>query len=602
MSKLRKNTATVLWILVFAFIATIIFSWGMGGFKGSFEPGVLAKVNGDKILRDTYDQALQNRFAYERQASETELSEGQVSQIRNEIWDMLVNDVLLNQAREKAGISVTDQEVAITVQTNPPSQIVNSPNFRDSLGQFDWALYRMILSDPENLDFVLSIEQSTRQSLLQQKMLQRIGSVTHVSQDEVLDYYVRENSKAKTSFINVPYKDMVADTSLITEADLRSAYRERKEEFKKEEIRRAEFILIADEPSMEDSVEVFRMMENLKARIVNGESFSTLAGEYGEDGTSANGGDLGWFDKNRMVDEFTEIAFNSKLGEVVGPIKTRFGYHLIIVDDRRVSNGEEEIKARHILMKVERSPETLEDLRARADGFRDEAEESNFKEAAQVYNIKIDTLDNIRQNGMIPRFGRNKAASEFLFNRPKGSISPVYSFRQGFIVMRVFEVEKEGYKEMEEVEKDLYKDLLEEQQVVLAGEKANELYGMITAPGGSFAKVSLETAYKMKEMTREFKLDEFIPNGVGRDYAYGLAAFDMNVGDISAPVKGERGYYIIRLDEKVDADTTGWEEKRDQTLGQMLRERQNLNFKVWMDEQRAEAKIEDFRYLYYTNY
>lgn len=74
----------------------------------------------------------------------------------------------------------------------------------------------------------------------------------------------------------------------------------------------------------------------LAERARNGEDFSKLAREHSTDpGSGRSGGDLGYFRKGDMVPEFAEIAFQLKPGEVGGPVKSQFGWHIIKVDDRR---------------------------------------------------------------------------------------------------------------------------------------------------------------------------------------------------------------------------------------------------------------------------
>lgn len=75
---------------------------------------------------------------------------------------------------------------------------------------------------------------------------------------------------------------------------------------------------------------------DLRAQIDGGADFAVLAKEHSVDFTSADrGGDLGWFAEGMMVGPFGEAAFSSKPGEVVGPVATRFGYHVILVEDKR---------------------------------------------------------------------------------------------------------------------------------------------------------------------------------------------------------------------------------------------------------------------------
>ncbi|MCB2198987.1 peptidylprolyl isomerase [bacterium] len=599
---MRKNTATVLWILVFAFIGTIIFSWGMGGFKGQYEPGVLAKVNGVKITREQYDQALQNRFNYERQVSETgEIDENRTDQLRTEVWDGLVNEILLNQAREKSGIVVGDKEIAIAVKNNPPASITSSPNFVDSTGSFDWNFYYSVLADPQNIDFVVSIENNIRQQLLQQKMLSRIASVDHISDLEAKQSYIRDNTKGTVSYILVATRDFVQDTTGIADQELRSAYRSRQDEFKIEENRVVEMASIPDEPSREDSLDARRLIDHVLDRLSTGATFEEMAREYSEDGSAQEGGDLGWFGRGRMVKPFEEAAFSANIGDVVGPVQSQFGYHLIRVDDRRTDDkGDPEVKARHILVRVERSPETLDDIRNRADAFREEAEEQGFHEAARIFNIEVDTLTKVSRSGFIPRIGRNKAASEFLFNRPKGDISPVYSFRDGFAVLRVIEVKKAGVKPFEEVRGTLLKDLADEHRLDKASQRADSLYQLVEA-GQSLDQVAAAAGLEIQATSREFKMGEYIA-GVGRDAHFSVAALEMDEGDISKPVRTDKGYFLIRLDNKTVPEMDNWAEIRDEQIGRIYSQRQNIVLNSWIEQQRDKADIDDYRYLYYTDY
>ena len=69
----------------------------------------------------------------------------------------------------------------------------------------------------------------------------------------------------------------------------------------------------------------------LKSRITEGESFEALAEKYSKCPSSEKGGDLGYFNRGQMVPEFEKVAFETPIGEVSDPVKTRFGWHLIKV-------------------------------------------------------------------------------------------------------------------------------------------------------------------------------------------------------------------------------------------------------------------------------
>ena len=73
---------------------------------------------------------------------------------------------------------------------------------------------------------------------------------------------------------------------------------------------------------------------DLKAQINNYEDFATLAKKYSKCPSGANGGDLGTFQPKQMVPEFDKVVFSSDLGTAHGPVKTRFGHHLIWIVSR----------------------------------------------------------------------------------------------------------------------------------------------------------------------------------------------------------------------------------------------------------------------------
>lgn len=602
MSTMRKNTATILWVLVFAFIATIIFSWGMGGFKGRIEPGIVGKVNGVKITRDQYDEAIQNQFDQERQQSgNQEVNSQRSEQIRSEVWETLVNNIILGQAQQKAGITVSDKELATAVRQMPPQAIVQNPSFRDSLGNFNWPLYRQVLNDPTYVNLVIQIEQETKQTLLQQKLLRRIAAFDVTSDDEAKNAWLREKSTVNAAYVLITARDMKADSAGITDEKLHQLYEEKKDDFKAAESASIIYVKMPDVPSRDDTTEARNLIERLVQRARNGEDFAALAKEYSEDASNADkGGDLGWFGRGRMVKPFDEAAFNAKTGQIVGPVLTQFGYHAILIKGSRTKDGEREINASHILIKIERSPETLDDLRTRAEGFQEEARQSGFEEAAKVYNLQIDTVKRVMREGIDPVLGNNRAAREFLFNRPKGEISPAYNVRDGIVVFKSLKLTKAGYRSFDDVKMMLTREVYYQLQFEQAGIVADKIYKK-AKENNNIGPALVDNNYRLTEVPREFTIDSFVPN-VGRDYAFTAAAFALEPGTFSKPVKGERGYYIILTRKKSVPDDAQWQSAKDEYIKQYSQKRQQAIFSQWIKVKRDEANIQDYRYLYYTQY
>ena len=88
---------------------------------------------------------------------------------------------------------------------------------------------------------------------------------------------------------------------------------------------RASHILVKDQAAA----------ERLYERVRKGESFASLAHQYSTCPSKSKGGDLGWFGPGQMVKEFEDAAFAAPKGAPVGPVRTQFGYHIILVTDQK---------------------------------------------------------------------------------------------------------------------------------------------------------------------------------------------------------------------------------------------------------------------------
>lgn len=133
--------------------------------------------------------------------------------------------------------------------------------------------------------------------------------------------------------------------------------------------------------------------EALRLRIKGGENFETLARLYSQDpGSAAEGGDLGFMDRTMLVKEFAAVAFKLKPGEMSQVFESEFGFHVLQVAERRG----EQVRARHILIKIDPTPASLERCKAKADSVYNDVinKKIDFSTAASLYSDNNDTKFN----------------------------------------------------------------------------------------------------------------------------------------------------------------------------------------------------------------
>ncbi|MFI5451986.1 peptidylprolyl isomerase [Pedobacter sp. UC225_61] len=146
-------------------------------------------------------------------------------------------------------------------------------------------------------------------------------------------------------------------------------------------------------------------LDAIRLRIKSGEDFSFLAKTYSEDpGSASEGGDLGFFDRSQMVKEFTAMAFKLKAGEMSPVFETENGYHILQVIERRG----EQVHARHILIRPQTTPASLERVKLKADSIYKDITDKKlpFFTAASTYSDNKET----QYNGGMMLYADNQTA------------------------------------------------------------------------------------------------------------------------------------------------------------------------------------------------
>ena len=196
--------------------------------------------------------------------------------------------------------------------------------------------------------------------------------------------------------LSLPYlTDKIENEKLITECYERL----------KKEIRASHILIKIDENAQPaDTLEAYNRITQLKKKIEKGADFGAIAREYSDDPSAQyNNGDLGYFTAFQMVFQFENAAFNTKIGEISNPIRTKFGFHIIKATDSRSAKGT--MKAAHIMISANEKSTDEEKLNAEnkiQEIYEKLKKGEPFEELAQNFS---EDLSSSEKGGILPEFG-----------------------------------------------------------------------------------------------------------------------------------------------------------------------------------------------------
>ncbi|MEQ9412957.1 MAG: peptidylprolyl isomerase, partial [Cyclobacteriaceae bacterium] len=191
---------------------------------------------------------------------------------------------------------------------------------------------------------------------------------------------------------------------------------------------------VQQDASPSDTLAVYNKAKAIRERAIGGESFEKLAREFSEDPSAkSNAGVLGYFSALQMVYPFEEAVYHLSVGEISEPVRTKFGYHVIKLDDKRPSSGEVEVS--HILIRGagEDTKQTVDEVYTKLK------ENGNWDELCKQYSQDPGTKDN---GGRLRPFGPGALASapkfeEVAFSMSKpGEVSVPFQTSFGWHIIR----------------------------------------------------------------------------------------------------------------------------------------------------------------------
>jgi len=343
-----------------------------------------------------------------------------------------------------------------------------------------------------------------------------------------------------------------------------------------------------------DTVAVKELAQRVAREAKASADFGALARQYSKDpGNAGKGGDLGWFSKGRMVPQFEKAAFGARVGEVVGPVRTAFGLHIIKVTGRDAR----ELKLVSVKIPIEASAQTRNDLVDRSRDFAFNSRETDLPREAEQLGMKVQEATITENGGAIPGLGVDEAINRWAFSQRVGSVSEPFLVQNTYAVFAITDAKEAGARPFDELKESLRPLALRSKKLERATAIAADLRSKL-GPADSVSRVTEFNPSVTITRTGDFSLSGGIPLA-GRDPAFIGAVSALQVGQISPAVKGTRGAYLIQLLSRTEIDSVIYSSQSEMLRTRLLQEKRNRYLADWMESLRKNAEIEDKRDMFY---
>ena len=598
MNKMRDNMAGIMIFLVVVFVLTMSVGGLVGGaditdLLSGNQPNAFTTVNGEELSREAFMRSLQNERESYRQRNGTEPTEQQMIQLTDQVWETMVTQILIRQTIEEQGITISPDELKYYFTENIHPSV--RQYFTSEQGEFDYNAYQEAVNSPEAANFFAAMRQQVASIVPVEKLQQKVLATAQVSDAEVRSEFIKDQVIYDLDYVFVKSSLWKDDEVESSDAELQNYYDLNIEDYQQDETRELKIVSTEVKATALDTNRALNLINDVKDEIIAGASFEELAKIHSEGPSAPNGGFLGWFGKGKMAAPFEAAAFAAPVGEVVGPVLTQFGFHLIKVESTRDVEGQPEVEARHILIEIRPSETTRDKIRRELKNLEFLADEIGFEAAADSLEMTVTTSNKLRQNDtFVSGLGSFQSAVRFAYLSEVGTHSKVRQNETHFAIFMLSEIRPAGDRPFEEAKGSIKRKLMNEMKLKMAEEAAEGLLPKLDKTG-EWTGLELDgrTGLTM-EKVEGVKASGSI-KGIGRVQAiYGFLE-NAPAGSISPVISTPRGAVIVRLNARSDFDESDFASQYQEIYDKLTLTRQNDVWNDYLTSLRENADVMDNR-------
>jgi peptidyl-prolyl cis-trans isomerase D len=625
LDRMRRHMSWLKWSLGLVCLAFVIFyipDFLRSGSATADSSDTVARVEGQEITANEFRRTYQAQMQAYRSAYGGQMSEQLLKQLgvdRQILQQMVDERAALAEAR-RLGISVSDAEVR--------QRILTIPAFQENGAFIGEQRYQQLLRMQRPPMTPSDFEDSLRKQLTIQKLRSSVTDWLSVADKDLEREYRRKNDKVKLAIVSFTADSFRKDVN-VSDADVASYFDAHKDDFKIGEKRKIRYLLIDIDalrqkvvvPAAEidraynNNIEQYSTPEQVRASHIllktegkddaavkakaedilkqarAGADFAELAKKYSEDDSNkANGGDLDYFGRGRMVPEFDQVAFALEPGQISDVIKTQFGYHIIKLTDKKTGTTRPLADVRQQLqdqLAYEKAQAQASDLAT--------ALEKEVKTPADLDRVAKEKSLTVQESGLFARdepilgLGPAPEVAAKAFEMKQGDVSGGLRASRGFVFETLVAKQDPYVPKLDEVKDKVRDEVVKQRARDLSKTRAAEIAAKLKgAP--DFDKAAKAAGFDAKT-TDLLTRDQPIPD-LGAAAPVQDAAFTLPVGSVSDAIATDSGTAIIKVLDRQEVSPADWASAKDRFREELLAERRNRFFSAYMVKAKQKMRIE----------
>ena len=517
----------------------------------------VGSINDDKISYQEFSTALDRERQNLKQSGKDNEDENS-EQFRDQVWDAMVVQTLVQQQFNKFNIHVSDDEIRNVILSDNPPEFLKR-NFIDSTGKFNKDAYQQAIFDPQNKDALINAEEVIRQNKMSEKLQSLVTASITISEDDIIRKFQEENTTINSKYALVTTNSYPDSIFKITDEELKDYYNKNLDKYRIEPQRQVKYVMFLTTPSKDDSITVKSMAENISDNFKKDTlTFTEYAKIYTDEPVSRDTASL-----SNLSEDVADAILKAKSHSVVGPVATPQGYVLINYITS-VPSKETLVRASHILINKMGS------------------DEKNYAEAMKIYNQLVKGADFAklaRENSSDPGsavkggdlgwFGKGMMVPEFekaVFNSSVGVVQRPIKTNYGYHIIKVTGKSDKKYV-IEKLTLPIKASPTTKDAIF---NKAGDFAYLANQDG--FEKAAKDYSYKVQE-TPPFVKDAPTIAGLGQNKHVVDFAFENSANTISPVFRTQRGYVVVLVSKVISEGIKSFDDVKNLIKPYVLKEK-----------------------------